>query len=221
MSYTRRSKAALLTAVSAGMMLASSAAMATPTLELTVTNTATGGTDSFSGSAISSETSDLGGSGTLGDYQFDVSATATDLTRTDELFEVNITTSTDSAPSGRLETDLVASGYTGFSGLTRASSVITPTSVDDDLDIETSVDGTTILDEENLTGADAVSGSQYVSMSSPYTIRHFSEIEHDSIDTTTFDTTTTVVPAPATLGLMGAALIGLGVAARRRRDLDA
>ena len=213
----RKCKAELPAIIAAGVVLFSGTAMAQPMLDLTVNNTA-GGSQTFSGAAIGPGISDLSASGTLGGYEFELAATATDGNGLDELFEVSINTSVVQSPAGRLEFDLVGSGYTGFSGPTQAGSEVTPSSVDGDLDVETSVGGTTVLDAEDLSTSVDASDSRLVSLTSPYSIRHFSEVEQGSLgDTTTFDTTT-AVPAPATIGLLGAGLLGLGIAARRRVD---
>lgn len=219
MLYIRKLQTALPTAVGAGIMLASSAAMATPMINLEITDTDSGASQTFSSGTGSGSTQDLVvNDNDIFGYDLLVSVDADDFTRTDQLIETNITAeAADSTPTGRLEFDLQASNFTGFSGNTRVSTITTPSLVSADLDVESSVNGTTILDEENLSAGSTVTSSQPVPMSSPYTIQHLSQIELGQGETS-FDTSTTV-PAPATLGLMGAALIGLGVAARRRRDV--
>jgi hypothetical protein len=217
MSYKNGLKATLPNILAAAVLVVSSPAAAAPVIELTATNTATNTSQTFTGTQETSpDTQQLDVSGDLGDYSFSVNVTATDEARRDELFDVNIDTTTDASPEGRLELDLIASGYTGFSGPTPTTSVVTPSSVVDDLDIQTFVDGSQVLNAQNIPEGSDPFAAETVSISSPYAIRHLSVVEHNTDDTSTFDTTTETIPVPSTLALLGAGLVGLGVAVRRR-----
>ncbi|MEM8988711.1 MAG: hypothetical protein AAGC95_18530 [Pseudomonadota bacterium] len=212
-------KALAAVAASAGFM-AASASSAVAGLVLTLddgVNPAVVVTDNGAGD-VNPNAGNLNFFGSVGVWTVNLAFARSDNGAVSASLNENLDISTSSSGAGSLTITVLDDMFSQGYSVANAVSSVTPTQ-SPSLDFKSTVDGVVVLDVAGLTsGASASAGAAINPLSNPFTIEHVAVITHAVGATTTFDATTVVsANEPGLLGLFGLGLIGLGIAARRRK----
>jgi hypothetical protein len=204
----------LLTATAVAGLVALSVAPADAALEMTLAETG------FAAQTYTSATSPLVASGSYGTFSLNVNSGIADAVPSLDLGSQDYTTGT---AGGTLVVTFSANGITDPTAVNLWLSQLTGNVVRGTATATLSTYlGTSLLDETTLLGTVSSIGGAVITSaaapSSPYSLTEVLTITEGANAGVSLDASVARVAEPATLGLLGTALCGIGLVARRQRN---